>query len=153
MEEQFVPYELSVKLKELGFDEECFGYYGKEKDKYDAKLEILYDTKHNSSQWRTIQNVFRSQRNAESFSESYYTKKYYCLAPLWQQAFDWFRTKGFDMWVSRSFNCFNVNIVEYNVEEDCSDDVTDGLVFRDFIGYEEARLACLEKLIELCQKQ
>ena len=25
MKNQFVPYELAVKLKELGFDEECFG--------------------------------------------------------------------------------------------------------------------------------
>jgi hypothetical protein len=26
MEKEFVPYELAVKLKELGFDEPCFGY-------------------------------------------------------------------------------------------------------------------------------
>jgi len=24
---EFVPYELAVKLKTLGFDEECFSYY------------------------------------------------------------------------------------------------------------------------------
>lgn len=27
MEKEFVPYALAVKLKALGFDEECFGYY------------------------------------------------------------------------------------------------------------------------------
>ena len=27
MEKEFVPYELAVKLKELGFDEPCLGYY------------------------------------------------------------------------------------------------------------------------------
>ena len=27
MEKEFVPYELAVKLKAIGFDEECFGYY------------------------------------------------------------------------------------------------------------------------------
>jgi len=27
MEREFVPYMLAVKLKELGFDEPCFGYY------------------------------------------------------------------------------------------------------------------------------
>jgi len=27
MEREFVPYELAVKLKELGFDEPCFSYY------------------------------------------------------------------------------------------------------------------------------
>ena len=27
MEKEFVPYKLAVKLKSLGFDEECFGFY------------------------------------------------------------------------------------------------------------------------------
>lgn len=126
MEEQFVPYELAVKLKELGFDEKCLMFW---------ENTILYTTLVNPKEFKRI------------------VADRYTSAPVWEQAFSWFRTKGFDMWVSRSFNCFNVNIVEYNAEEDCSDDVTDGLVFKDFIGYEEARLACLEKLIELCQKQ
>ena len=26
MSQEFVPYELAVKLKELGFDKPCFGY-------------------------------------------------------------------------------------------------------------------------------
>ena len=27
MEKEFLSYDLALKLKELGFDEECFGYY------------------------------------------------------------------------------------------------------------------------------
>jgi hypothetical protein len=27
MEKEFVPYELALKLKKLGFDEPCFGLY------------------------------------------------------------------------------------------------------------------------------
>jgi len=27
MEKQFIPYKQALELKELGFDEECFGYY------------------------------------------------------------------------------------------------------------------------------
>ena len=27
MTKEFVPYELALKLKEIGFDEQCFGYY------------------------------------------------------------------------------------------------------------------------------
>ena len=27
MEKEFVPYELALRMKELGFDEPCFGYY------------------------------------------------------------------------------------------------------------------------------
>ena len=27
MEKEFVPYELALRMKALGFDEPCFGYY------------------------------------------------------------------------------------------------------------------------------
>ena len=27
MKDQFVPYDIALKLKELGFNDECFGYY------------------------------------------------------------------------------------------------------------------------------
>jgi hypothetical protein len=32
MNKEFVPYELAVKLKVLGFDEPCFGYFDCERD-------------------------------------------------------------------------------------------------------------------------
>jgi len=32
LQKEFVPYELAVKLKELGFDEPCFGFYGSHKE-------------------------------------------------------------------------------------------------------------------------
>ena len=40
MEKEFVPYELAVKLKTLGFDEPCFAYY---KDMKGEKV-LLYDS-------------------------------------------------------------------------------------------------------------
>lgn len=40
MEKEFVPYELAVKLKVLGFDEPCFAYY---KDMKGEKV-LLYDS-------------------------------------------------------------------------------------------------------------
>ena len=65
MEKQFCDYEIAFALKELGFDEECFGYFG-------IKDEIL----------RSIDTDFKSFRGL-SFE---------CLAaPLWQQAIDWIR--------------------------------------------------------------
>lgn len=63
MDKQFVPYALSLKLKELGFDEKCFGGYNQSGD-----LHMGY----NASQKDVKQNFDG------------------CLAPLWQQAFDWF---------------------------------------------------------------
>ena len=62
MEKQFVTYEIALKLKELGFDEECFGYF--------APLKKELTIWHNPEV--TNQGEF-------------------ILAPLWQQAIDWLR--------------------------------------------------------------
>lgn len=62
MEEQFLPYEQSLKLKELGFDEQCFGYYTGDKNHFVWRPDML-------------------RRNDE----------YVVTAPLYQQVFDWFR--------------------------------------------------------------
>ena len=69
MKEQFVTYEIALKLKELGFDELCFGEYIIPEN---PELEIYQDNDYNM----------------------YYDKpKSICLAPLWQQVIDWFREK------------------------------------------------------------
>lgn len=65
MEEQFVHYELALKLKELGFDEDCLGYYG---DPLMGKQE-------------------RFSLRLDWIPESYpFKDELHCLAPLWQQA-------------------------------------------------------------------
>ena len=71
MEEQFVTYEIALKLKELGFDEKCFAIY----DAYqDNRLVYLCEDGRNHS--GTIKT------NA--------SMDFSCLAPLWQQVIDWF---------------------------------------------------------------
>ena len=63
MEKQFVPYELAIRLKELGFNEECLRHY--ENDD-----EALYES--------------------SSYLKNSDLTEYETSAPLWQQAFDWF---------------------------------------------------------------
>jgi hypothetical protein len=65
MEKEFVPYELAVKLKTLGFDEDCFGCYTKE-----GKLS--YDFSDNRGEGHYFQE---------------------CSAPTYSQTFRWFREK------------------------------------------------------------
>lgn len=62
MEKQFVSYELALKLKELGFDEECFGAW---KNNKETPMKGYFENQ-----------IMSSLDNA-------------ILAPLWQQAFDW----------------------------------------------------------------
>ena len=61
MESLFVPYEIALKLKALGFDEPCFGSYI-----FGDKLSIKY-------------------------SEDQFITESCCLAPTFSQAFRWFR--------------------------------------------------------------
>jgi hypothetical protein len=63
MEKEFVTYEQALALKELGFDEECFGYY------VITTLLITTDNVYDSKEIPTIK------------------------APLKQQLFRWFREK------------------------------------------------------------
>ena len=64
MNKEFVTYEQAVALKELGFDEPCLGLYHNDK--------TLYPTQCKSHE------QFHGQ---------------VCSAPLYQQAFRWFREK------------------------------------------------------------
>ena len=121
MNEQFIPYELALKLKELGFDEECFNVYD--------ELGFIQDEK-------KMDELNLIKLNA----------------PLWQQAFDWFRKeKGFDSWVipiyyienGKSFKKYTYIIEPVIFDETFSIDGTESE------NYEEARIECLKKLIEL----
>lgn len=123
MGKEFVPYKLAVKLKELGFDEPCLanyvsGTYGFEK--VVNTLEIWND-----------EDV-----------EILHSK---IKAPLWQQAFDWFRVEhGYYGDIYRNGTKYLFSIEDMNIGSS-----RDGI--DTSMGYEEARQACLEKLIELCE--
>ena len=65
MEKEFVPYEQALALKELGFDEPCFGAW--------VNRELFIPERERP----TIQSLSVSQ----------------CTGPLYQQAFRWFREK------------------------------------------------------------
>jgi hypothetical protein len=63
MEKEFIPYELALELKQLGFKERCLGYY----------IELV-----NPNQG--ILTIEQCDKNIDG-----------CLAPTYAQAFRWFR--------------------------------------------------------------
>jgi hypothetical protein len=76
MEKEFIPYEQAVALKELGFDEYCFGLYGKSE----------------GTLFKVISEKF------DDVDDLHFIK-----APLWQQVFRWFREKcGFDLTIQHN---------------------------------------------------
>jgi hypothetical protein len=121
MNKEFAPYEPSLALKELGFDEPCFSVY--------------YNGEYHE---HGIQNQFLHEKNE-------------CSAPLYQQAFRWFREK------------YNLDVTFRKMDYGPESQFT-GYYFSIFKGnelidihgadkkcklYEEAELACLSKLIEI----
>ena len=79
MEKEFVPYDIALAMKELGFDEPCFGYFNP-----DEELVYGIDIK-------TVEYVLKYHKEDKSV-----------LAPLYQQAFRWFREK-YNLWGKAGF--------------------------------------------------
>jgi hypothetical protein len=71
MKEQFVPYEIALKLKEKGFNEKCFGFFlSNERNKHTPTLNLTIR--------KLNENVVRKEC---------------CSAPLWLQVIDWLAEK------------------------------------------------------------
>ena len=125
MEKEFVPYQQAVSLKELGFDEPSLRGYDKNDQEY---LNDGYCK--NSEEW---------------------LNGLHCSAPLYQQAFRWFREK-YDLHseilldqTTQPKYCFEIHKYEDfgNYEEIR---IGEWFLYRT---YEEAELACLVGLIEI----
>ena len=128
MIEQFIPYSEALLIKQLGFDEPCLSYY--KNGEFSGILELV--------------------RNSEMFD--YSTE--YIAAPLYQQAFKFFREKYGLFGETRTSVVVNENRLTFS-----------GWIMHlpkdDSIGeyaakgetYEEAQLECLRKLIEICKSK
>ncbi len=121
MKKEFIPYEQALELKELGFDEECLAYYHQ-----DQMLE----------------------KDSLGIKRDHYRGKFGVLAPLYQQAFRFFREKyKIDSWISINLQAatnYSFSILDGSHLEKCITNLT---------TQEEAELACLKKLIEIAKNK
>ena len=131
MTKEFVPYEQALELKELGFDEPCFGWFRSTlipSNFTEFFLETEFGMNESPSDWV----------NSNFLDEA-------CSAPLYQQAFRWFREKyNYNHSIVFTKHPFGTNEYQYMIL------LEDGeYVETNFKTYEEAELACLIKLIEI----
>jgi len=129
MEKEFVPYELAVKLKELGFDEPCMAYY----------VETEFTATSDAKLFLINRNDTIIHNNSTYLSNDIYEGV--ISAPTWQSAFRWFIEK---YGLLLQYDCGKVphfTIIQNLMLED-------GLM-----TYEEAELSCLEKLIEIVESK
>ncbi len=121
MKNEFIPYDRALKLKQLGFNEPCFASYVKETKEL---------TQRRFADWYKDQQI---------------------LAPLFQQAFRWFRDE------------YNLDKTINNWTEQPMDDVIWDKAYQYYINgeayhpyfksYEEAELDALDKLIEIVESK
>jgi hypothetical protein len=123
MNKEFIPHQEALELKELGFNELCLEAYDKNG--------MLYHSHKTDKLFTALNSNLSTQ----------------CSAPLYQQAFRWFREKhrlvhevqfgSGKIWVRYGYNSFTRALeVDSNNNE-------------FYHTYEEAELACLKKLIEI----
>jgi len=131
MEKDFVTYKQALALKELGFDEPCFGDYYKF-DNNDIHLDTA-DDRH---------RIITDNKDEVIIEIS---------APLYQQAFRFFREK-------HNMNS-QIAFCEYAIKTENSwkftfDNPTGRQYWEgEYKTYEEAEQNCLDKLIEICKNK
>jgi hypothetical protein len=128
MVKDFIQYTEALELKQLGFDEPCFGRYNNN----DNNLLIAHTEKYIISN-----GVDRSE--------------FFTLAPTYSQAFRWFREKhnlrSFVDTIVHDVDSPNDWIYYFQVKMGNGID-TQPYYSGDFNSYEEAELGCLRKLIK-----
>ena len=119
MRREFIPYEQALALKALGFDEPCFGI------------------------WIESTELSISSPEDDEYCQKQHEFPWTALAPLYQQAFRWFR-ENHDLDIidrphigkTKKYVCDPVNI---RLEAKNT--------------YKEAELACLVKLIKIVKNK
>jgi hypothetical protein len=125
MNKEFVTYEQALALKELGFNESCFGCYQlAELRDYKKGLEIS---------WIMTLNTLNGYRIYDDETQT--------SAPLKQQVFRWFREKYADVLV-KDYGLIPHFTMIQNMFLDSNKIWT----------YEEAENACIDKLIEIAKQ-
>jgi hypothetical protein len=132
---EFVPYELALRMKQVGFDETCVFYVNRFNEGF----------------------IYNFQSHPDEFIE-------WCgcdviKTPLFQQVFKWFREKYRLHSCIISDNCIKDTYgyhVDFLTKEDKDlymvEGVAESEVVLGFNTPKEAELACLEKLIEIVEQ-
>lgn len=139
----FVPYEQSLALKELGFDEPCFAFW----DAYNGDTHLFFKPR---KEYHWLIRLFKSIPSITTYSQGlleYEEGDNATLAPTYSQGFKWFRENyDFTISIDRKFKGHK----RYEVTIDISSyDKLDRYGLDYFHTYEEAELACLVHLIQL----
>ncbi|MDO4728397.1 MAG: hypothetical protein Q4B43_05250 [Bacteroidota bacterium] len=126
----FVPYEIAVKLKEIGFDEPCIAGYT------NTGNNLLFESN------ELTRYVFEEHLVIKDFNSG----KRLVSAPTWEQVLKWFRDKNY------SYNIYKASDLTYFSEVYKNDNQYLGGT--DFLkSYEQTQEQLILKLIEVYKNE
>jgi len=131
MKDEFIPYEEARLLKGLGFNEPCLRYY------WEGATELMGNNTSPKTNWELTDLSNSDLKGLQG--------TVFMSAPLYQQAFRWFREK-YKMYHGVSDSNY---LVELTIDGEFIRCTSTQKQNRLFTSYEEAELACLKKLIEI----
>jgi len=127
MNKLFIPYEQALAMSDLGYDEKCLGLYT-----------------NNPSGPELLIGEFTVSPDSE----------FEIYAPLWQQAFQYFRDLGYKFYINSGTLNMNKQYVDWYYRISRYGDVISEIDHRDgFMDYETARNLLLEDLIMIEQNR
>ena len=146
MNKEFVNYDIALELKELGFDEPCFGFYT-----YKGEIRRYTNFDEELNDFQTLKN------------SSITMGRGWCTAPLYQQCWRWFREKykleGLILPQNQGAvideePIYFITIISYknNKMEELFNS-TNKETLLHYNPKEEAELACINKLIEIVKNK
>jgi hypothetical protein len=145
----FVTYDIAKSLKDLGFNEKCFGYFNEKKSFFHHEHPQAFYTRNDSVE-SYCTNIFSKR----------VTRANACQAPLWQQVTDWLRIEhkininfdfvGID---SCSYIVENLNKIDPNFSTPEFLYVSDMSKSEDFMSYYNARKYAILKAIEIIRNK
>lgn len=128
MEKEFIPYNLALELKDLGFDEPCFRFKNNISNVFEQKIEG-YD-------WNQVEKFVSIPTFSQAFR--FFREKYQMNANI-----DWnFYAELMNRLPDKNFYYVVKNKIGNNK-----------ILSESFETYEEAEVECLKKLIEITKEQ
>ena len=129
MKNEFVPYDIALTMKELGFNEKTICYYTDDKKLWQMGIPWTPDNE-------PIYGLFTPNIG---------DNVKFVAAPLYQQAFRWFREKhNLKSWIQEHTS----DTFIYEIRPHVLSDYKQGETYV-YTNYEKVELACLKKLIEI----
>lgn len=131
MKEQFLEYEDALALKGLGFREPCFGEFWECAGAVDLFFGKECDELNEQNNYKSLDDI-----------------KYICSAPLYQQAFRWFREEhNTTSTIAKDGSLAKGGPWAYTI-------IYDNIYFNDgYFTYEESEKACIKQLIKLAKNE